>query len=241
MHHPLKLRLLKRFDVIIIGGGQSGLAVGYYLRRTGLSYIILDNQKESGGAWLHTWRSLQLFSPAQWSSLPGMIMDGGGGNTYPARDETLQYLERYESKYNLPVKRAVDVNHVTKDGEAFALDTSDGMYYANAVVSATGSYSNPFIPEFPGRALFKGKFRIDFRKINLLELKVFGILTQHVDDLFVTENSEIHRFGNFSYIIRYVQQTRFIYAAYNVSKNVNFDIELLQAGVPNEEDIKRYW
>jgi putative flavoprotein involved in K+ transport len=65
---------MKFYDVVVIGGGQSGLAVGYYLRRTGLSYIILDNQKGDGGAWLHTWQSLRLFSPA---SLPGMIMAVG--------------------------------------------------------------------------------------------------------------------------------------------------------------------
>jgi putative flavoprotein involved in K+ transport len=65
------------FDVVVIGGSQSGLAGGYYLRRTGLSYVIIDDQNEGGGAWLHTWKSLRLFSPAQWSSLPGMIMAGG--------------------------------------------------------------------------------------------------------------------------------------------------------------------
>ena len=64
-----------KFDVIVIGGGQAGLSVGYYLRRTGLSYVILDGQPEPGGAWLHGWDSLQLFSPAQWSSLPGWLVE----------------------------------------------------------------------------------------------------------------------------------------------------------------------
>ena len=84
-------------------------------------------------------------------------------------------------------------------------------------------------------------FKIDFRKINLLELKNIGILTQDIDALFVTENLEIHEFKKFSYAIGYVKQTKFIKAAYNVSKNANFDIELLLAEIPNEEDIKRYW
>jgi len=101
------------FDVIVIGGGQSGLAMGYYLRRSGLSYIILDNQKEPGGAWLHTWKSLRLFSPAQWSSLPGMIMTGGSdyyptrdvSDYYPTRDVTIEYLKFYEEKYKLSTCR----------------------------------------------------------------------------------------------------------------------------------------
>jgi putative flavoprotein involved in K+ transport len=146
---------MNKFDVIVIGGGQSGLAMGYYLRRTGLSFIILDNQKESGGAWLHTWNSLRLFSPAQWSSLPGMIMSGGS-DYYPARDVAIEYLRHYESKYNLPVKRVVEVLNVFKVGEEFQLQTSDGLYIAKALVSATGSFDNPYVPAFAGAEHFKG-------------------------------------------------------------------------------------
>jgi putative flavoprotein involved in K+ transport len=147
---------MKSFDVVVIGGGQSGLAVGYYLRRSGLSYIILDNQKEGGGAWLHTWPSLRLFSPAQWSSLPGMIM-GGGSDYYPTRDEAIEYLKQYEAKYNLPVKRAVHVSGISKHKDEFRIETSDGLYVAKAVVSATGSFGNPSTPEIEGRELFAGK------------------------------------------------------------------------------------
>lgn len=144
-----------RFDVIVIGGGQSGLAMGYYLRRTGLSYIILDSQTEPGGAWLHAWKSLRLFSPAQWSSLPGMIMTGGS-DYYPTRDVTIEYLKFYEEKYKLSVKRPVEVKSVQKIEDSFVLDTSDGIYYSKSVVSATGSFRNPYIPRFEGMELFKG-------------------------------------------------------------------------------------
>lgn len=147
---------MEKFDVIVIGGGQSGLAIGYYLRRSGLSYIILDNQKEGGGAWLHTWNSLRLFSPAQWSSLPGMIMNGGG-DYYPARIETIDYLNTYETKYGLPVRRQVDVIDVQKVGDAFQLHTTIGVMSARILVSATGSFNNPFIPEFKGRETFKAQ------------------------------------------------------------------------------------
>ncbi|AYB33972.1 ArsO family NAD(P)H-dependent flavin-containing monooxygenase [Chryseolinea soli] len=144
------------FDVVVIGGGQSGLAMGYYLRRTGLSYVILDNQKQPGGAWPHTWRSLRLFSPAQWSALPGMLLTGGGSE-YPARNAVVEYLANYESKYNLQVRRPVSVTDVSKEGEVFKIETAQGTYFAKTVVNATGSFSNPFIPKIEGQDLFKGR------------------------------------------------------------------------------------
>lgn len=150
-----------KYDVIVIGGGQSGLAMGYYLRRSGLSFVILDNQKEAGGAWLHTWKSLRLFSPAQWSSLPGTIMTTGssaaGTDYYPTRDEAIEYLKLYESKYNLPTRRQVDVYNVQKVDNEFHLDTSDGVLISKAVVSATGSFNNPYIPAIEGSSHYKGE------------------------------------------------------------------------------------
>jgi putative flavoprotein involved in K+ transport len=146
---------MENFDVIVIGGGQSGLAMGYYLRRSGLSYSILDNQKEAGGAWLHTWKSLRLFSPAQWSSLPGMIMTGGS-DYYPTRDVTIEYLKSYESKYNLPVRREQQVLSVTKLNDVFQIETSKGNLSARAVVNATGSFGKPYLPDISGASKFKG-------------------------------------------------------------------------------------
>lgn len=131
------------------------MAVGYYLRRTGLSYVIIDGQHEGGGAWIHTWKSLRLFSPAQWSSLPGMIMSGGP-EYYPTRDEVISYLREYESKYQLPVERAVQVRDVRKVGDEFETETSKGFYRSKAVVSATGTFTNPYIPPIPDHELFNG-------------------------------------------------------------------------------------
>lgn len=144
------------FDVVIIGGGQAGLAVGYYLRRSGLRYIILDAQNEPGGAWLHGWRSLRLFSPAQWSSLPGWLMPGGGVDKYPTRDEVLSYLRQYEERYELSIRRPVTVTSVKREGGHFAIETRNSVIFAKAVVSATGTWQKPFIPSYPGREEFSG-------------------------------------------------------------------------------------
>lgn len=139
----------------MIGGGQSGMAVGYYLRRTNLSYVILDDNQEGGGAWIHTWKSLRLFSPAQWSSLPGMIMPGGS-DYYPTRDEAIAYLLNYERKYNLPIKRGEQVIAVHKDGDEFQVGTSKDIYKASVIVSATGTFTRPHVPAIKGIEHFNG-------------------------------------------------------------------------------------
>jgi hypothetical protein len=143
-------------DVVVIGGGQAGLAVGYHLRRTGLGFVILDSEDGPGGAWRHTWRSLRLFSPAAWSSLPGWPMEGGE-NTYPGRDDVLDYLARYEARYDLPVRRPVTVRSVdhAQDG-LLRVATDRGDWTARAVVSTTGTWRHPYVPDYPGREVFRG-------------------------------------------------------------------------------------
>jgi hypothetical protein len=144
-------------DVVVIGGGQAALALGFYLRRTGLSYVILDEQSAPGGAWRQTWRSLRLFSPAQWSSLPGWMMPRGS-DEYPSRDEVIAYLAEYERRYSLPVLHSVRVESVERvaDGEALLVRAGDRAWRARAVVSATGTWANPAVPDVEGREAFTG-------------------------------------------------------------------------------------
>lgn len=145
------------YDVLVVGGGQSGLAVGYYLRRKGWSYKILDQNAQSGGSWQHYWQSLRLFSPAQWSSLPGIIMEGGP-DYYPSVQETISYLQQYEERYKLPIERPVEVQSVERNTDGiFELRTSKGQMKSKALVSATGSFANPFFPEVPGRSSYGGE------------------------------------------------------------------------------------
>ena len=149
----------KIFDVIVIGGGQAGLAVGYYLRRAKLDFIVLDNQSKSGGAWNHTWPSLRLFSPAWMSSLPGRLMPKSKDGQNPHRDDVLNYLDNYEQHYQLPIYRPYQVQNVQRDTEHNCLRVSDGHYtwLARAVVSATGTWSNNVSPSLEGQSLYLGE------------------------------------------------------------------------------------
>ncbi len=141
-------------DVLVIGAGQSGLAVGYYLRRAGLAFELLDDQPVSGGAWPHGWASLRLFSPADASSLPGWLMPRPADSGFPARDAVIDYLTQYEQRYALPVRRPVRVDAVRRSGSGFAVHTDAGTWQARAVVCATGSWRNPFVPDYPGQPEF---------------------------------------------------------------------------------------
>lgn len=147
-------------DVVVVGGGQAGLAVGYYLRRSGLSFAILDSGEGPGGAWRRGWDSLRAFSPARYSSLPGCLMPGGP-DKYPTRDEVVGYLADYEERYGLPVHRPVRVEAVERlrRGELLAAKIGSGYgsvrVKARAVVSATGTWTRPYVPDYTGRETFR--------------------------------------------------------------------------------------
>lgn len=146
-------------DVVVIGGGQSGLAAAYHLRRLGgLDVVVLDAGSGPGGAWQHAWESLRLFSPAAYSSLPGWMMPPQEGAAYPDAAHVVAYLEAYERRYDLPVHRPVRVAGVHRDGDFLRVETeAGGAWRARAVVSATGTWSRPFLPAVPGRDAFRGR------------------------------------------------------------------------------------
>ncbi|WP_330296900.1 ArsO family NAD(P)H-dependent flavin-containing monooxygenase [Streptomyces sp. NBC_00503] len=144
-------------DAVVIGGGQSGLAAGYHLRRLGIEHVILDAQAAPGGAWQHTWDSLHLFSPAAYSSLPGRFMPAQEGEVYPDAGHVVSYLADYEKRYELPVQRGVWVSAVHRDGDFLRVETDSGDWRARAVVSATGTWTRPFLPAVPGRREYAGR------------------------------------------------------------------------------------
>ena len=149
----------KLFDVIIIGAGQAGLSVAYYLKRANVDFILLDDQLQSGGAWQHTWPSLRLFSPALMSSLPGKLMPKAQQGEYPHRDEVLSYLADYEKHYKFPVYRPHCVHSVVRDTQNQCLRVSDAKHtwLAKTVVSTTGTWSNEQTPNIKGLDNYQGE------------------------------------------------------------------------------------
>jgi len=143
-------------DVVIIGGGQAALAAAYFLRRTSLSFVLLDAETAPGGAWQHAWKSLRLFSPASWSSIAGRQMPADTDG-YPTRDEVVDYLADYERHYQVPVERPVLVDAVHREGLRLAVGSESRRWLARAVVSATGTWRQRFVPPYPGSGDYTGQ------------------------------------------------------------------------------------
>ena len=137
------------FDSIVIGGGQAGLAIGYYLKKQGKKFIILDANERIGGSWrTRTWDSLRLFTPARFDGLPGWSFPASGWS-FPTARETADYLEAYAERFALPVRSGTAVDRLSRNGDGlYVVQSGDRRLEAASVVVATGFYGKPSIPEF---------------------------------------------------------------------------------------------
>ena len=154
-----------RVDVVVIGAGQAGLSVSYYLQRLGLrsgvDQIVLDRGPQAGGAWQHRWASLRLGSAHRVHDLPGMRRAGisfeTADRTRPARDVVTEYYAHYERFFGLDVRRPVTVAAVFDRGTDLVVRTTVGETVARVVVNATGTWGAPFVPYYPGLRDFRGR------------------------------------------------------------------------------------
>ena len=135
------------FDTVVIGGGQAGLAMGYYLARQGRDFVILDAGGRVGDTWRQRWDSLRLFTPAAVSGLPGLPFPAPGAS-FPTKDEVAAYLERYAETFALPVRLGRHVDALCGRDGGYLLRAGAERYAAAHVVVATGPYHHPRIPEF---------------------------------------------------------------------------------------------
>ncbi len=139
--------MTEHIDTIVVGGGQAGLAVGYHLAQADVPFVILDASEEIGDAWRNRWDSLRLFSPARYSSLPGMAFPAPGDH-YPTKDEMAGYLESYAEEFELPVRTGVSVDSLDRHGDRFTLEGGGQSFEADNVVVAMATHQKPRIPSF---------------------------------------------------------------------------------------------
>ena len=134
-----------RYEVIVVGGGQAGLAIGYFLARQERRFTILEAAAEPAAAWRDRWDSLQLFTPVRYDSLPGLPFPGDP-DSYPGRDQVADYLTEYVDRFDLPVELNSRVRSVRKENGGYVVELDERSLHAEQVVIATGPFQIPAMP-----------------------------------------------------------------------------------------------
>jgi putative flavoprotein involved in K+ transport len=138
-----------RREVVVVGGGQAGLAIGHFLAEQGRDFVILEAASEPAATWRQRWDSLVLFTPVRNDSLPGKPFPGNPDH-YPTRDDVVAYLEDYAR--DLPVELNTRATAVRQTGDGYVVEVDGGRTYeADQVVVATGPFQVPVIPEIANR------------------------------------------------------------------------------------------
>ncbi|HWE91949.1 MAG TPA: NAD(P)-binding domain-containing protein [Pseudonocardiaceae bacterium] len=164
-------------DVLVIGAGQAGLAAAYHLRRLGFTpdggatdngFVVLDANAGPGGAWRHRWPTLRMATVHGIYELPDMPVPDAPPDALAA-EFLPAYFAAYERRFDLPVRRPVSVRTVhdaTSDRSGpLLVDTSAGAWSARALINATGTWTRPFWPRYPGQQTFRGRqlHTVDYR------------------------------------------------------------------------------
>ncbi|HEV2061398.1 MAG TPA: NAD(P)/FAD-dependent oxidoreductase [Solirubrobacteraceae bacterium] len=132
-------------DVLVIGGGQAGLTAGHYLRSAQLRFAILEAGGRVGDAWRRRWDSLELFTTARYSTLPGLPFPGDQ-ERFPGKDEVADYLAAYARALELPVQLDTRVTALRRGDGGYEAHTDGGVWRARQVIVATGAYQRPYVP-----------------------------------------------------------------------------------------------
>jgi putative flavoprotein involved in K+ transport len=132
-------------EILVVGGGQAGLAMGRHLSSRGLDFLIADAHSEVGFVWRSRWDSLRLFTPTEYDSLPGMEFPGTHG-AYPGKDDVADFLQAYVREFDLPVRLNTKVTSLTRDDGTYVARSGDDEIRVRQVVVATGPFHVPFTP-----------------------------------------------------------------------------------------------
>src|SRR3954454_20368755 len=162
----------RRATVVVVGGGQTGLSAGYHLKRHGFAsaldhfprddrtFVVLDAEPAPGGAWRHRWESLTMATVNGIFDLPGFPKPPID-SAEPSRVAVPRYFADFEAHAGLPIVRSVKVAAVRRadddpDGELL-VETDRGTWVTRAVINATGTWTNPVRPHYPGQETFAGR------------------------------------------------------------------------------------
>ncbi len=147
--------------MVVTGAGQAGLSSAYHLRRSGFEperdFVVLDRSPAPGGAWQYRWPSLTYGKVHGMHSLPGMEL-ADADPARPSAEVIGEYFDRYERAFDLRVRRPVAVRAVREgDGGRLLVETSAGTWSTRALINATGTWDQPFLPRYPGQESFRGR------------------------------------------------------------------------------------
>lgn len=149
---------IERFETVIIGAGQAGLSAGYWLAKLDNDFVILEANARVGDVWRNRWDSLQLFTPARYSGLPGMAFPGDPYHL-PTRTQVADYMEWYAQVNELPIRTSVRVSQVRRVNGLFEIETNGVRFQADNVIVATGAFQTPVVPGF-AKQLDPGIFQV---------------------------------------------------------------------------------
>ena len=141
-------------DSLVIGAGQAGLSASYHLSRRGIDHLLLDGDDRPGGAWQHRWDALTMRDVHGIAELPGSKPPPRDGRR--ANQVVPDYFAAYEVEHRLPVLRPVRVTAVRDDHGSLRVEAGERRWWTRTVINATGTWTHPFVPHYPGMETFLG-------------------------------------------------------------------------------------
>lgn len=186
---------MERTTCVVIGGGQSGLAISRCLTDRGLAHVILERGRVAERWRSERWASLRLLTPSWQSRLPGFQYDGADPDGYMTMPEVVRYFERYAASFAAPVRERVTVQRVARAADGFQVETDRGTWQSAVVIVATGHSQQPFVPAMAARVPADVTQVVPTRYRDPHDLPAGGVLVVGASATGVQLADEIHRSG----------------------------------------------